>query len=401
MLSFVRPYWTVTCSPSQNKGKIFSVLCSCLLIALFAASCEAQTSLNMGIYVDQSNADNGTGFDPNHLPYGISFGGPYSGEAIGSARVSGSPNLYGLDFYTGFAKRMSISQSGDVTIVNGALVFPDNTRLTSASSLNGNNISIGGTGPAGLVVSGSNLDPRGYNMATLGGTGTFAGSGRLLLGWNLSQGGGEQDLISNRGGGGSGGFSFYDYDNNNNLVQLVSMSPSQPLAVSGSITLAAGSGGSLTFPDTTVQSTAWNGVLSGGDYAESVNVSGDRGAYEPGDVLVIDPISEGNFLRSFTPYSTTVTGIYSSKPGVVGRRQLTARTHMKEEVPMAMTGIVPTKVSAENGAIKPGDLLVTSSKSGYAMKGTDRTQMLGAVIGKAIGHLDSGVGIIEAVVTLQ
>ena len=51
--------------------------------------------------------------------------------------------------------------------------------------------------------------------------------------------------------------------------------------------------------------------------------------------------------------------------------------------------------------IKPGDLLVTSSKPGYAMKGTDRTQMLGAVIGKAIGHLDSGVGVIEAVVTLQ
>jgi hypothetical protein len=118
-------------------------------------------------------------------------------------------------------------------------------------------------------------------------------------------------------------------------------------------------------------------------------------------VLVIDLASEGNFLKSSAPYSTAVTGIYSTKPGVVGRRQLTGRAHMKEEVPMAMTGIVPTKVSAENGPIKPGDLLVTSSKSGYAMKGTDRTQMLGAVIGKAIGHLDSGFGVIEAVVTLQ
>jgi hypothetical protein len=74
---------------------------------------------------------------------------------------------------------------------------------------------------------------------------------------------------------------------------------------------------------------------------------------------------------------------------------------MNAEVPMAMTGIVPTKVSAENGPIKPGDLLVTSSRPGYAMRGTDRTQMLGAVIGKAIGHLDSGVGVVEAVVTLQ
>jgi hypothetical protein len=185
-------------------------------------------------------------------------------------------------------------------------------------------------------------------------------------------------------------------------VGIGTAAPGAALEVNGTgIKLTAGSGGSITFQDGTTQSTAWNGVLSGGDYAESVNVSGGREEYEPGDVLVIDPTSEGNFLKSSAPYSTAVTGIYSTKPGLVGRRQLTARAHMKEEVPMAMTGIVPTKVSAENGPVKPGDLLVTSSKPGYAMKGTDRTQMLGAVIGKAIGHLDSGAGVIEAVVTLQ
>lgn len=184
-------------------------------------------------------------------------------------------------------------------------------------------------------------------------------------------------------------------------VGIGTTTPGGALEVNGNVILTNGSGASITYPDGTVQSTAWNGVLSGGDYAESVNVSGGRREYEPGDVLVIDPTSEGNFLKSSAPYSTAVTGIYSTKPGLIGRRQLSARAHMKEEVPMAMTGIVPTKVSAENGPIKPGDLLVTSSKPGYAMKGTDRTQMLGAVIGKAIGHLDSGVGIIEAVVTLQ
>lgn len=180
-------------------------------------------------------------------------------------------------------------------------------------------------------------------------------------------------------------------------VGIGTSSPGALLEVNGPTKLD----GPVTYPDGTTQATAWNGVLSGGDYAESVNVSGGREEYEPGDVLVIDPASEGNFLKSSAPYSTAVTGIYSTKPGVVGRRQLTARAHMKEEVPMAMTGIVPTKVSAENGAIKPGDLLVTSSKPGYAMKGTDRTQMLGAIIGKAIGRLDAGVGVIEAVVTLQ
>jgi hypothetical protein len=35
------------------------------------------------------------------------------------------------------------------------------------------------------------------------------------------------------------------------------------------------------------------------------------------------------------------------------------------------------------------------------MKGTDRSRMLGAVIGKALGTLDSGTGVIEVVVTLQ
>jgi hypothetical protein len=68
---------------------------------------------------------------------------------------------------------------------------------------------------------------------------------------------------------------------------------------------------------------------------------------------------------------------------------------------MAMIGIVPTKVSAENGPIKRGDLLVTSSIPGYAMKGTDRSRLTGAVIGKALGNLDSGKGLIEAVITLQ
>jgi hypothetical protein len=68
---------------------------------------------------------------------------------------------------------------------------------------------------------------------------------------------------------------------------------------------------------------------------------------------------------------------------------------------MAMMGIVPTKVSAENGPIETGDLLVTSSTVGYAMKGTDRDRLTGSVVGKALASLDSGKGVIEVLVTLQ
>jgi hypothetical protein len=189
----------------------------------------------------------------------------------------------------------------------------------------------------------------------------------------------------------------------NGNVGMGTVSPGAKLEVNGSILLTKGSTGSITFADGTTQTTAFTGmtpaVLKGGDYAESVDVTGDRTKYEPGDVLVIDTNAPGKFLKSVEPYSTSVTGIYSTKPGTVGRRQLTPMA--ADEVPMAMMGIVPTNVTAENGAIHPGDLLVTSSTPGYAMKGTDRNRMLGAVIGKALGTLDSGKGAIEVVVTFQ
>jgi hypothetical protein len=184
-------------------------------------------------------------------------------------------------------------------------------------------------------------------------------------------------------------------------VGIGTTSPGAKFEVDGNVKLTSGSGASITFADGTVQSTAYTGVTCGGDYAESVNVAGVRASYEPGDVLVIGPDTGSDVVKSSEPYSTSVTGVYSTKPGVVGRRQTTDPKASKTEVPMAMIGIVPTKASAENGAIKRGDLLVTSSTPGYAMKGTDRSKMLGAVIGKALGNLDSGTGVIEAVITLQ
>ena len=116
---------------------------------------------------------------------------------------------------------------------------------------------------------------------------------------------------------------------------------------------------------------------------------------------LIDPKAPGKFLKSNQAYSTLVAGIYSTKPGFVGRLTPADAKTSASEVPMAMVGRVPTKVSAENGPIHAGDLLVASSKLGYAMKGTDRDKMLGAVVGKALGSLDSGAGVIEVLVTLQ
>lgn len=177
--------------------------------------------------------------------------------------------------------------------------------------------------------------------------------------------------------------------------------PGSKLEVNGNVKLTAGSGASITFADGTVQSTAYTGVNCGGDYAETVDVAGSRTSYEPGDVLVVGNEDGSDVTKSSEAYSTLVAGIYSTKPGVVGRRQTTDPKTSTTEIPMAMVGIVPTKVTAENGPIRRGDLLVSSSTIGFAMKGTDRSRMLGAVLGKALGSLDSGSGVIEVLVTLQ
>jgi len=140
---------------------------------------------------------------------------------------------------------------------------------------------------------------------------------------------------------------------------------------------------------------------NGADFAESIAVSGDRKLYSVGDLLVIDPASMRHLALAQQPYSTLVAGIYSTKPGMLGSTRKMDEPAPANEIPLAVVGIVPCKVTAENGAIQAGDLLVTSSTSGHAMKGTDRARMLGAVVGKALEPLPAGTGVIQVLVTLQ
>ncbi|WP_263418063.1 hypothetical protein [Terriglobus albidus] len=361
----------------------FAILGGSGNVGLGTSSPQQNLSVQGGAVIDQGNANAGA-FDNSGLHFGSS-----SGEGIASSR-SGTNNTWGLDFYTNFQKRLSITNVGSVGI-------------GTSNPLGSFEISAP---VGGFVVSGLNLDPQ-WNSLNLS---RVVNSGKLVTGWNRMGGDGEADFLANRGGGGTGGFAFYDVTNGgsvnpllrlhgNGNVGIGTIQPSAKLEVNGSIKLTSGSGASMTYPDGTVQSTAWNGTTCGGDYAESVDVTGDRKRYEAGDVLVIDADTPDKFLHSSEPYSRFVAGIYSTRPGLTGRREGRAKTG--EEVPMAMLGIVPTKVSAENGVIRPGDLLVSSATEGYAMKGTDSTRMMGAVIGKAMGRLDKGTGTIEVLVSLQ
>ncbi len=63
-------------------------------------------------------------------------------------------------------------------------------------------------------------------------------------------------------------------------------------------------------------------------------------------------------------------------------------------------GIVPCRVSAENGPIARGDLLVTAATPGHAMRAGENPPA-GAVLGKAFGALEAGTGLIPVLVTLR
>ena len=135
----------------------------------------------------------------------------------------------------------------------------------------------------------------------------------------------------------------------------------------------------------------WNS--GGADFAEMLPaVKG----LEPGDVLAIGP--DGTLILSSEPYQVSVAGVYSTKPGFMGGQPVEGEA--ADTVPLAVVGVVPVKASAENGPILPGDLLVTSSLAGYAMKAGHNPPQ-GTVIGKALGKLEAGTGIIKLLATLQ
>jgi len=138
--------------------------------------------------------------------------------------------------------------------------------------------------------------------------------------------------------------------------------------------------------------------VGGADFAEDVAVAPGHGKYEPGDVMVISDTANSLEL-SHRPYDTRVAGIYSTKPGVLGMPR--AATAGSKGIPLAVVGIVPCKVSTENGEIGVGDLLVAANTPGYAMKGTDRSLMIGAVLGKALEPIENGKGTINVLVSLQ
>jgi len=124
---------------------------------------------------------------------------------------------------------------------------------------------------------------------------------------------------------------------------------------------------------------------------------------EPGDVLVI--ASDGKLARSTQANQPAVAGVYSTQPGFLGGQPM--QGEKEGAVPLAVLGVVPVKASAENGAIRPGDLLVTASLPGHVMRASPITvdgvsfYPSGVLVGKALQGLEKDSGVILILVMLQ
>lgn len=188
-------------------------------------------------------------------------------------------------------------------------------------------------------------------------------------------------------------------------------------AAAAQITIDDGAGTVLVQSNTTTTSinlsaqvggTAQRLCHNGVDAAAGVQAIGDCGATqadlaefyddldnsEPGEL-----VSSAGAYQVDTPSGTTTVasvkkttkaydrnliGVISTNPSgeILGEASLQYMLHPK---PIALSGRVPTKVSTENGDIKPGDPLTSSSTPGVAMKATKA----GYVIGRALSAFTS------------
>jgi hypothetical protein len=140
----------------------------------------------------------------------------------------------------------------------------------------------------------------------------------------------------------------------------------------------------------------------GADVAEYILASEPL---EPGDVVELDPHNPKHYRKVREPYSPWVAGVISTAPGfVLGAKHLSLALSVNgegrgevepgERPLLALLGRVPVKATTENGPIRPGDLLTSASKPGYAMRCEDIHRCEGAIIGKALEALDTGEGVI-------
>jgi hypothetical protein len=140
-------------------------------------------------------------------------------------------------------------------------------------------------------------------------------------------------------------------------------------------------------------------TLTGADCAEQFAVTADE-ELRPGEVLVIR--QDGLLERSAREYDRRVAGVVAAagdfKPGIILDSKPRSRG---ARAAVSLFGKVSCFADAGHGPITPGDLLTTSNTPGHVMRASDDSRSAGSIVGKALGALPEGRGLIPMLVTLK
>lgn len=100
-------------------------------------------------------------------------------------------------------------------------------------------------------------------------------------------------------------------------------------------------------------------------------------------------------------YATTVVGVISGAGGLRPGIALDRRGSPSPRMPIALMGKVYCKADVASWPINIGDLLTTSKTRGHATKASDSSRAFRSVIGKALGSLAEGQGLVPVLVALH
>lgn len=166
-----------------------------------------------------------------------------------------------------------------------------------------------------------------------------------------------------------------EQNTNQNLAQIFFVA-----SLSANLNNKAGNTGAFVF--------SHNIMTNNGSYDVAEDYPTRDDTLEAGDVVSIDPNERGFIKKSDGAYDYSVIGVYSQSPAM-RLSQDAGEIDGGRAVPIALAGRVPVKVSIENGEIKAGDYLTSSSAFGVAMK----AKKSGVVIGQAMEpYSGEGVG---------
>jgi hypothetical protein len=138
----------------------------------------------------------------------------------------------------------------------------------------------------------------------------------------------------------------------------------------------------------TVYATTFDGTATSAQYADlAENYLGDE-AYEPGTVVVFG--GDAEITVTNVKGDHRVAGVVSTDPAYL----MNSKLEGSNVIALALQGRVPCKVI---GAVRKGDMLVTSAIPGYAI--VNNNPGVGTVIGKAVANkTDGDRGVVEVVV---